>query len=429
MNQRLLAYILTTAIFGCGDQNHTQLPDAERDAPSLDAPAIRPRATHTMPFAPEGLLHHQVEVQAIAHNGTLGVAFTDAELPGVEGWRCRFTTSTDAGSTWQPLQLFRHEGYQLSGNPTIALATDGTMYVVCMSVSGFDKGVLDISYSKDNGATWAPWTQLIAKTQGIPDRPKMTIDRDGNVRLVYTDIDLLPNEEIHTSIKMVTWQPGMQPRVSTISQPRQDPPAFIWGYQGPSIAQLPNGNFNIPYGDYYSDHYRFANLTPSGEVSAIAALAVERQGTPCTEQAHSRDGQHLVVTDHQGHGISRTKLFLSSDAGQSWHEGSPLAAQGSNLTLRYDREDVLHAVWLDYQNERLRTLYAYSVDHGASFSTPQSLNGQGDVLSQEYVESQEFAYLLGSYHSLAIDTDDTLYAFWLSFADRTKPHIQVTTLK
>lgn len=49
-----------------------------------------------------------------------------------DGMNCSFSTSTDLGKSWIDSKPFRHFGFAIGGNPTLAIDPDGLIYKMCM---------------------------------------------------------------------------------------------------------------------------------------------------------------------------------------------------------------------------------------------------------------------------------------------------------
>lgn len=101
----------------------------------------------------------------------------------------------------------------------------------------------------------------------------------------------------------------------------------------------------------------------------------------------------------------------SEDGGQTWSRSEtvsnllPVDIQAPNLVqLAIDSQDVLHVVWAESYPPRWvgqQILYAYSIDHGATWSTPFPLSEL--VTEPAWNEAP----------TLSVDNNDTLHVVWV----------------
>ena len=364
------------------------------------------------------MLERQHEVDAVAlPGGGTAIAWTDdMSAAGVSGWTCAFAAD-DGG--WTTTLRYRHAGYQLSGNPAVAVARDGTLYALCMSVDeGYGKGALDLARSDDRGRSWTPWSTVASRVGGIPDRPKL-LACGGALHLVFTDVVLRDGLPLLSAAIVYqrstdggrTWSPPRE--LSGIRDP--DDVSFIDGYQGGAIECAADGTIVIAWGDYYGRTVHTTTSATAGETFSAPTdvpLGDVLIGTPCLELAVASTSRDMVMTVHEGHAVGDTHWSRSGDAGASWQPVAEPLAVGTNIALAFDGEDRLHATWLEATPTTFDTRYARSRDLGASFGPSVSLSsGPYPIASDDPLVTEN----LGSYHAMVIDDDGRPSLFGLDF--------------
>ncbi len=388
-----------------------------------------------------GLKRRQHEVQVVpGPGGCLAAAWTDdTSLTGIHGWTCGCAVSLDGGRSWSTPAFHKRPEFTVTGNPTVGVDARGTVFVVAMSArEDYSGGILEISHSADAGRTWSPWTAIVSKLDGIPDRPKLAVAANGDLHVVFSGI-----EHTGRSLKMLrgtiqvirstdrgrTWS---EPR--TISAGEHRSWWFVDGYQGPAIRAAPDGALLVSWAAYYGNRI-YVSASRDGGAEFAAPVSIRAQavagtgvasgllgvtiGTPSTELAIDAGGRNIVISVHEAHAMSRILLVGSRDGGRSWSRRAMLTRHGTNAALAFDPAGRLHAIWTDLRGRHLDVLHAVSADFGSSFSRPVSLAGNGArvALPRSSRDREECTDALGSYQSLVIGEDGAACAAWVDLRD------------
>jgi hypothetical protein len=409
---------------------------------------------------PAGTKLRQREVQVVrGPGGCLAAAWADDATPeGMAGWTCAYAVSQDRGRSWSRTIFRRHPAFAVTTNPTIAVDGRGVVFAVAMAAQqDYSGGILEVSVSEDDGRAWSSWRPIIARRNGIPDRPKLvTAPDDGSLHLVYTDVERTGTtwKPLRGAIRVicstdhgVSWS---EPR--TISGRLHRTRWLIDGYQGPAITPAPGGDLLASWAGYYGNRVYFASCRANGGAGRSwhgeegarfgrpVPVRLQAQpgrgiftwllgasvGTPATELAVDTTGRSIVISVHEAHAIDRIALVGSRDGGRSWSRLGSLTRSGTNAALAFDSRGHLHAIWTELRDGRVDARYAVSGDLGRGFGPSVSLAGGGARVglprSDEERRASEMA--LGSYQSLVIDGEDRAYAAWIDLrAGLTAPRL------
>jgi hypothetical protein len=122
------------------------------------------------------------------HNGSLDVA-AGADGSVYAAWTeydgpLWFSVSRDGGESFsRPRQLAGEGEANPARGPALALAPDGAVYLAW--TVGEDKAAdIHVAKSTDRGGTFGK-ARIVARTRGYSDAPKLAVDREGVVHLVY----------------------------------------------------------------------------------------------------------------------------------------------------------------------------------------------------------------------------------------------------
>jgi hypothetical protein len=376
-------------------------------------------------------------VQVVAGpGGCLAAAWTDdTKLEGIDGWTCGYSVSLDSGRSWSTPLFHKRLDFAVTGNPAIAVDTRGVVFAISMSVQeGYSSGVLEFSHSADAGRMWSPWTVIASKRNGIPDRPKLAVSSNGELNLVFSNVERTGRKlkALKSAIQAMrstdqgqTWS---EPRTISLGEHRSR--SFIDGYQGPAIVAAPNCVLLVSWADYYGNRAHFSSSRNSGAefkppvsvrlralpgTGVITWLLGVTFGTPATELAMDATGRNIVISVHEAHAMGNVLLVGSQDGGHNWSRLAQLTERGTNASLSFDSKGRLHAIWTELRSQRVDTRYAVSGDSGRSFAPSVSLAGGGAMvaLPRSDAEREECKVALGSYQSLVIDEEDRVFAAWI----------------
>lgn len=392
------------------------------------------------------LRQHEVQV-APGPGGCLAAAWTDdTKLEGVDGWTCGFAVSSDGGLSWSAPRFHKRPDFAVTGNPAVAIDERGAIFAVAMSAqSDYGSGILEFSRSTDAGRTWSPWTRIVSRRNGIPDRPKLAVDPDGALHLIFSDIE--HTGQTFKSLRSTIHITSSLDRGETWStcKPLSGMPTrsrwFIDGHQGASILALPNRCILGAWADYYGNVLHLAKIRGfdhgfearlSMRLRAVPGTGIATFllgatfGTPATELAVDAAGGNVVVSVHEAHAMGHILLAGSQDGGASWSHLTRLTRRGTNASFGFDSKGRLHAIWTELRGRHVDTRYAVSGDRGRTFEPATSLAGGGGRVSppRSIQEREECEAALGSYQSLGIDRSDRACAVWVDLrAGLTRPKL------
>jgi hypothetical protein len=410
-----------------------------------------PRPPSDGHLLPASLQLRQHEVQVVSARGCLAAAWTDdTKLEGTDGWTCSYAVSLDGGSSWSAPLIHKRPDFAVTGNPTIAVDPRDVVFAVSMSAhADYSSGVLELTHSADAGRSWSPWRLIASKPNGIPDRPKLVVGSDGNLHLVFSNVECTGRKlkMLRSTIQAMrstdqgrTWS---EPR--TISVGEQRSRWFVDGYQGPAVLAAPNRALLVSWADYYGNRAHFSSSGNSG-VDLEAPVSVRLRalpgtgvvtwllgvtfGTPATELAMDASGRNIVISVHEAHAMGNILLVGSRDGGKSWCRLAQLSRCGTNASLEFDAMGRLHAIWTELCAQRVDTRYAVSSDVGHTFEPAISLAGNGALvaLPRSSGEREECEAALGSYQSLVIAEDGKASAVWVDLRNGlTMPRLYQST--
>jgi hypothetical protein len=396
------------------------------------------------------LRQHEVQVVAGPGDGLAAAWTDDSRMDGILGWTCGFAVSSDGGTSWTDTHFYKNPGFAVSGNPTIAAGRHGAVFAVAMSVApDYASGVLEFSSSTDAGCSWSDWALIVAKHDGIPDRPRLLITADGMLHLVFAHVErqrqgmtvLCSTVQICSSGD--SGRSWTQPL--TVSTRIDRSRWFISGYQGPAVVEHPNGQLRCSWADYYGNAMWIASATAEGALlgrplrlplkrlpgtNLFSWLLGATFGTPATEMAIDASGQRLVVAVYEAHAMAPVLLLGSDDGGASWQRRGQLARRGTNACISFDPAGRLHLMWTEMRGRRVDIRYSTSADGGRSMSGAVSLAGQGAeiLLPRSQEAHDECALALGSYQSLVVSPQGRINAFWIDLrAGLSRPSLYQST--
>jgi hypothetical protein len=397
-----------------------------------------PEDGHPFP-ARRHLRQHEVQVVAGAGN-CLAAAWTDdTTMTGMSGWICGYSVSLDNGRTWTKPLFHKRTDFAVTGNPSVAVGPDGVVFGVAMSVEAdYASGIIELSISADAGRSWTEWKTIVAKRNGIPDRPRLLAAANGGLHLVFSSVEptggalKVLKSTIQHMRSMDQGEIWSEPHAISVERRRSR--WFIDGYQGSAIAESPDGDVFVAWADYYGNGVSFSRSRNSGidfdppvrvRLKAVAGTSLltwllgATFGTPATELAVDASGRNVVITVHEAHAIGEIVLVGSQDEGRTWTRRAQLTRCGTNASPQFDPTGRLHVIWTELCDRRFDVLYAISSDVGYTFADSISLarNGAPVAVPDTTEAKEEFKAALGSYQSLVIDGGGTGSAFWVDLRE------------
>lgn len=181
---------------------------------------------------------------AIGPHGTLYAAWTEYE--GVL-W---FSRSTDSGQTFsKPLRVASGEGAGPARGPSLAVEASGAVHLVW--TVGEDRNAdIHLAKSDDGGQSFGK-PRTLFESNGHSDAPKITVDQNGAVHLVYAESPHGPFGRYH--IRYARSNDGAQ----TFEKPRE--------ISGPSSVEYESSGFPVLSADGESNLYVLWELFPDSK--------------------------------------------------------------------------------------------------------------------------------------------------------------------
>jgi len=338
----------------------------------------------------------------------------DYSTPHNDVW-CGYYTSMDGGETWSTGFIpghptdFSQEGaisplkvFTTTGDPVLAVASDGTMYYAGI---GFERSfagpsAIFVAKSTDGGLTWPSADIRIISYWGdgvtsFHDKEWIAVDpNSGNVYCAWAMFSLLSASNImftRSTDEGNTW---------SVPQPISEFYNTDYSNQGTAITVDNTGKIHVIWIDFDSpisgknelvyvhsdDQGRtFTDPVPIAEVEPIPyshpngtyrtptlpALAVDISGG-------GSDGYLYAVWNDQSLGDPDAMLIYSHDGGRSWSE--PVRVNDDEKgngawqffpTVQADDRGLVHMIFYDTRDDpgrtRLNVYYAVSDDHGRSW--------------------------------------------------------------
>ena len=401
---------------------------------------------------PVDLKLRQHEVQVVSGpDSCLAAAWTDdTKLNGMDGWTCGYSVSLDFGRSWSAPLFHKNTDFAVTCNPTIAVDAQGVIFAVSMSVeTDYTRGILELSSSVDAGRTWSAWTAIAWKQNGIPDRPKLIAAVNGELHLVFSNVEhtgrklKMLRSTIQAMRSMDRGETWSKPKTISMGAPRSR--WFLDGNQGPAIIEAPNGELLVSWAEYYGNRVSFSTSRNAGidfnppvwvrlkmlpGTGFLTWLLGATFGTPVTELAVDATGRNIVISVHEAHAMGPVVLVGSQDRGRTWSRRTRLSRHGTNASLKFDPTGGFHAIWTELRDQRIDVLNVKSTDFGHTFTAAISLAGNGApvALPSSQKEREECEAALGSYQSLVIGRDGRASAFWVDLRDGLlRPKLYLST--
>jgi hypothetical protein len=398
---------------------------------------------------PEALLtnHHQAEPHMIRswHNpDVLLGTFQSGRLVDGGAVGCGYALSLDGGSTWERgliPWLTRKSGgvYFRATDPVAGVGPDGTLYINTLAApaNDFSVGVLVLSRSTDNGASWSQPSTVYRPSNPaneFPDKNWMAVNdlpgtfSAGRIVVTYT-----------------SFQDDNNPIYSTYSDDggsNWSAPHRITGEfdsnQGSQAFFFPDGTLGVIYYDFRTSDFHFIYSSNAG-VSYGSPVKIAdvvlwddpqlRDGAFLPSATADRTNGHIfMVYQATGSwGIPKIMFTKSIDKGVSWSTPVPINDTPAGVSVTNPAVNIspdgLHVVvvYYDKQNapEGSRAMFVdlymvESFDGGATWSDGLRITEESsDIRYGQRSEGRDGTfrgYMLGDYQAVAAPSGQTLPA-------------------
>jgi hypothetical protein len=376
-------------------------PAEADESPSPESPS-RPAADDP-PFGapvrvvddPSGAAQWEVSA-AVNKRGALVAEWVDQR--GAD-WECGWSSSVDGGNAWRRNQRFHNPAWTFAADPVVAADDNGDFYMVCMGVeNSYDGGSLDISVSKDDGATWSPWVTAVNMSNGgFPDKPWMAARGSGELYLVYNE-NLLPD---NMAIKFLKSTDGGK----SWTPPKQISTGGSWAEQGPGIDLDAAGNVYVAWAGYNNLPVEFLKSTDGGaSFTPKIKLSDSTVAVPVSGLAVDRSGKHVYLVWNSAYQAQSVFFMRSDDGGATWKPRQEISKAGTKASIDVEPSGRVHLLWEENSAGGVDVLHASSDDHGASFGQP--------VRASDRQSGCGAGTMYGSYEAVAADDFGAVYALW-----------------
>jgi hypothetical protein len=338
------------------------------------------------------------------------VAFQNDSLAGIVTVRSDicFQKSTDAGRTWLAQDVLVRRGELFACYPDITVGPDRTIYIVFTERSSGNNGHFYCVRSTDDGATWsspvridhnpnpvaAGWVRVVTDTAAalfcawndgrlgyMRIWSSRSTDRGETWRSdIRVDDDTVPSGCYHTDVAI---QPGTNRYLVTCTTP-------YWVRPG-----------------YINSNSAFYSSTDDGETWS-AGFVLDTFSGYCG-QPHVVAGPDCIVCDYTGpytDNQNATEARTSFDGGATWTEPVSVTdldtlyssyLNGAKLAIDATGRVHVSLMLCDLVEYEYNTYYAYSADHGLTWSERELVNDVTAGLQVDpniAVDSAGYAYVV-----------------------------------
>jgi hypothetical protein len=306
----------------------------------------------------------------------LYVVFEDGEL--MVSRDVMFQKSTDAGRTWLPADVLVRRGYRGAYSPDITTDSAGNIYVVCneSNPDSVPDHRLSCMKSTDGGATWSQPTRVDDNTRGGPGWGRVAADSAGNLFCAWND-DRTGSLHIWSSVSTdrgATWSQNVRVDDDTTNADCYHADVFVQPGTNHYLvaASVPYYNGYWNQGSYL---YRSTDMGQTFQPGVRLDTFGGGGSSSYTGQPHVvADAQHIICdyTDNAKSTEART-LYTQPDTWGVPHFVGTSYANGAKLAISADGR-VHTALMARAGNYPFLSFYAFSSDHGVSWSNPEYVN-------------------------------------------------------
>lgn len=278
------------------------------------------------------------------------------------GFSALIEWSEDGGTTWQPTPLPLPSGTPPCAAspeqlpcpfaPDLAFAPDGTLYVVYVSLEGRGNtpNALWVAKSSDGGRTLAPPVRVAGE---LTFQPRIAVDDEGTVHLLWLAADAVGLNRLAGPARVVTSRSSDGGGSFSAPLPVSDGQRERVGAASPVVDSA--GDLVVLYQDFKDDRRNFGGL--EGPVAEDPyALVVTR----------STDGGQTFSP-----GVEAESGFVAARRFLVFLPEYPSLAAGP--------DGVLYVAWADGRRGDEDVFLRRSVDGGATWSEPVSVNDNPDA--------------------------------------------------
>jgi hypothetical protein len=301
-----------------------------------------------------------------------------------------FQKSTDAGRTWLPADVLVRRGSGWAMHPDITTDSDGNIYVVYNEIHTASDRHVSCVRSSNGGSTWTTPVRVSGDSgaHGI-GWARVAADSAGNLLAAW---NAGPDDGLHifSSVSTdngATWSPSVRVCRDTV-YPQSCYHADVFVQPGTNhylvAAKAPTGAYLYRSTDMGQTFQPGARLDTSSDGYA--------------EQPHVVADRDHIICDYKGPGVEARTLYTQPDTWGAPHFVGPSYANGAKLAISADGRVHTALMVDDHGDGNYLTYYAYSSDHGVSWSDRELVGD--DTTSNEW------------FQDIAADSTGHAYIVW-----------------
>jgi hypothetical protein len=281
-----------------------------------------------------------------------------------------FQKSTDGGRTWLPQDVLVQRGSPLAEWPDIVTDSEGNIYIVYENNSDSAAYCYDCVRSSDGGSTWSTPVSIHSRAYGWA---RIAVDSADNLFAAWTE------GHVYSSVstdKGTTWSPRVRVDDDTVK---------VECYYADAYVQPGTNHYLVvasaPYhhsGGYVSFHSYFYRSTDMGRTFEPGVQLDSLGGA--FEPHVVADAQHIIC-DYTGKSEFPSRLVTESRTcyapSDTWGSRVDIAELDPSCDMYYDGSKLaisadghVHTALMigNVDSAPYLAYYAYSSDHGASWS-------------------------------------------------------------
>ncbi|HEX5424326.1 MAG TPA: PKD domain-containing protein [Candidatus Acidoferrales bacterium] len=260
-----------------------------------------------------------------------------------------------------------------SYTPQVAVDSKGTIYLAWEDDTATNSNIL-FSRSTDGGATFSTPINL-SNASDYSFNPRIAISAAGSVDVVW-EYETADNTDImfsHSTDAGLTFTPP----INLSNDPADS--------ENEQIATDTAGNIYVVWeNDSLNLGVLFSHSSDGGATfSTPAVLSTNTSGSYSAQIAIGTNGNLSVVWEDDGQSVSDVSFSHSSDHGATFSSPQSLSYHTGNSgsqQIAIDLNGNIDVVWTNETSGKFDIFFTRSVDNGATFSTPSDVsNGSGNA--------------------------------------------------
>lgn len=256
-----------------------------------------------------------------------------------------------------------HTLYSWTGNPTVLKMRSGTLVAISMSADApfMGRGVIEMTFSIDNGMSWAPWQVVYSSDVGSPDKPSVVEAESGSLIIAFVDFSVTSDQlfqiegKAHQGFKLkgelklvevIFSEDHNLVVASPISPVPTDfyasGPGNVFGHYTVELYQTDGRIWGILAGASKDDVLVQLELCRGGLWEHTQLCPAGIDWPICRVSGH---GQQRSVLCYRAHRLSQVLHLMSTDSGETWSQPSVVAQSGNVAASAFSETGELAMAW------------------------------------------------------------------------------------